>query len=321
MTRITPRLRTATLLAALSLATITAVAGCASHDAGDSAAGDSGAASQVDAGRDAAEVPAAQDADGLTSYSVADSSTGKAANRAPADPEIAQALIKKGNVELRADDVGKAKFDVQKAVDRHDGQVSEEETTTDDDGDPAYTRMVLRVPSSDFDATMADLTGLGTADLVSANASEEDVTTKLIDTRTRLAAQRRSVARITELFDRAQSIREIMAIEAQLSRRQAALDSLERRVAYLSNQTTLSTITVSIDKTPEKTAAVVEDDDSGFVAGLKAGWSGLSTFAVGLATVAGALLPWLIVVAILGPPALLLVRRVRRRISVRRSPA
>jgi hypothetical protein len=161
---------------------------------------------------------------------------------------------------------------------------------------------------------MEDLKGIDVAELETANTSEDDVTTKVIDTATRIKVQRRSIDRITVLFDRAESIRDIMAIEAQLSRRQAELDSLERQAAYLSGQTSMSTIVVSIDQIPEKKPAVAKKDDkAGFGAGLSAGWSGLTTFAIGLATVVGALLPWLIVVVIVGPPLLLLVRTIRRR--------
>jgi hypothetical protein len=224
-----------------------------------------------------------------------------------------QALIRRGDVELTAGDVGKAQFEVQQVVDRYGGQVSEERTTTGDNGKPAYTRMVLRIPSADFDRAIEALKGLEGADLDSANTSSDDVTRKVIDVRTRLQVQRQSIARITALFDRARSIRDVMAIEAQLATRQAELESLERQAAYLANQTSLSTITVSIDATPVKKAA--PKDATGFLAGLSAGWHGLVATAVALATVLGALLPWLVVLALLGPLALLLARAVRRRVS------
>jgi hypothetical protein len=232
---------------------------------------------------------------------------------------MSRAVIRKGNVELRSDDVGAAQAEVQKVVNRYFGQVTDEKTSTDDDGKPAYTNLVLRIPTERFGHAMDDLKGIADAELVSANSSENDVTTKLIDTRTRVAAQKRSIARITVLFSRAQSIRDIMAIEAELSQRQADLDSLERQQAYLRGQTSMSTITVSIDKTPATVVKKAQKDESGFLAGLSAGWDSLAAFGIGLATVLGALLPWLVVVAILGPPVYLLVRAIRRRISAGRS--
>ena len=121
----------------------------------------------------------------------------------------------------------------------------------------------------------------------------------MIDTRTRIEAQRRSIARITVLFDQAESIRDIMAIEAELlaaagrPRLAGADGGLPRRPD------------LDVDDRRqhrpdpgEEAKAEPEDDEAGFVAGFKAGWDGLTTFAVGLATVLGALLPWLVVLAI-----------------------
>jgi hypothetical protein len=290
------------LAAAVVVLTLAAGAGCSgSNDADSSAAGgSSGSAVRPDVGAaDAAEGPAPADAE-----AVADK---------PAETVLdAQALIRKGTVSLRSHDVGKAQLEAQKIADTYAGQVTDEKTTTDDDGDPAYTRMVLRIPSDDFARAMEDLKGIDVAELESADTSEDDVTARLIDTKTRLEVQRRSIDRITVLFEQAVSIRDVMAIEAQLSRRQAELESLERQAAYLADQTTMSTIVVVVDEIPEKVAAP-PSDKAGFVTGLEAGWKGLTAFAVALATIVGALLPWLIVVAILGPPLLLLLRAVRRR--------
>ncbi|WP_028635580.1 DUF4349 domain-containing protein [Nocardioides sp. URHA0032] len=302
-------------LALLSVLLAGALAGCSGSD-GAGGGGDSGAAGSAPV---AAEAPAP--ADGVRANAdLAQSYGAGARNRVEPGPEVmSRAVIRKGDVELRADDVGKAQFDVRRVVGRYAGEVTEEKTTTDDDGKPAYTNMVLRIPTESFGDAMADLQGTEGTELVSANSSEDDVTTKLIDTQSRLAAQKRSIARITVLFDRAQSIRDIMAIESELSQRQADLDSLERQAAYLRGQTSMSTITVSIDETPARVVPKAEEDRSGFFAGLSAGWDALAAFAVGLATLLGALLPWLVVLGILGPPAYLLVRAIRRRISAGRS--
>ena len=131
---------------------------------------------------------------------------------------------------------------------------------------------------------------------------------------------RRSIARITVLFDRAESIRDIMRIESELSRRQVALESLERQAAFLRGQTSMSTITLSIDQIPPKAAAKKADtDEAGFLTGLSAGWDALAAFAVALATALGALLPWLVVLGIVGTPAYLVWRR--RRAGLRGSAA
>lgn len=325
-----PRIAVPSLLALLLIALLGLAAcsgGSDDSDSGDSESESGGSNAVAPAPAAARGDEGAMDFDGAYAEDggVAQSSARGVVAEVPAEGqqlEVERSVIRKGDVALRADDVGKAQFEVQKVVDRVGGQVTDEKTTTDDDGSAAYTRMVLRIPTEDFSDTIADLKELAGAELESAASNEVDVTAKVIDTRTRLAAQRRSIARITVLFDRAESIRDIMRIESELSRRQADLESLERQAAFLRSQTSMSTITVSIDQVPPEKVAPEErdEDEAGFVSGLSAGWGALTTFAVALATALGALLPWLVVLGVLGVPAYLVWRR-RRASDSGRTPS
>jgi hypothetical protein len=287
----------------LGAALVAALVGCSGDDSDGGESSDSAAM----------EAPAADD--GVDAMTGGARSAAQSTARDELTPDVPRAVIRKGNVALRAEDVGRARIEVQKVVDRYAGEVTEEKTQSDDDGDAAYTRLVLRVPSDDFADAVDELKGIG--ELESASTNEDDVTTEVIDVRTRLKVQERSIARISVLFQQARSIRDIMAIESELSRRQADLEALQQQAAYLDNQTSLSTIVVSIDRIPAERAEPEDEDDAGFLAGLSAGWGALTTFAVGLATAVGALLPWLVVVALVGVPVLLVVRSLRRRQDLR----
>ncbi len=252
----------------------------------------------------ALEAPVPDSARGSDALGVLD--TDKAA---PRRSVTERSVLSKGTVVLRSRDVAGARFDVRQIVDRYAGEVSDEQTDTDKDGEVVSAHLVLRIPSADFGEAMADLEDV--ADLKFSGRSAEDVTTQVIDTQVRLRAQRRSIARITTLLDRAQDLRDIVLIESQLTRRQADLDSLEQQSSYLRDQTSLATITVDIDH--ERAAAEEADDRTGFLAGLSAGWHGLVAVAVGLATAAGALLPWMVVLLVLAGPGWLVFHWLRRR--------
>ena len=83
-------------------------------------------------------------------------------------PVEQQQVISTGNVQLRSDDVGQAIFDVRKVVDVHGGTISEDDTETDKDGDALRSRMVLRIPTADFDDAMSELEQVADAGLVQA---------------------------------------------------------------------------------------------------------------------------------------------------------
>ena len=216
-----------------------------------------------------------------------------------------RSVISTGVVSLRSTDVAELRFDVRSIVDLHRGEITEEATETNDEGEVKRSRLVIRVPVTEFADTMAELEDAG--ELVASSSTSEDVTTQVIDTQVRIRAQEKSLERVEILLARAQSIRDIIAIEAQLTRRQADLDSLKQQMAWLEDQTSMSTITVQLSTTPKDKPA--DEDESGFLAGLQAGWDGLTSFAVGAATVLGALLPFAVVLAVVGLPVWLLVRR------------
>ena len=222
------------------------------------------------------------------------------------------AVVRTGDVSLTADDVAAVAGQAHRTAARYGGQVADERTRADH-VDVSSVRLTLRVPSARFGRAYADLKGLGR--LTSATSSTEDVTTQLIDVDVRVSAQRASVRRVQALLDRAGSIRDVLAIEAQLTRRQEALDSLERRQAYLEDQTSLSTITVSIARTHHATPPP-PTHHAGFLGGLHRGWHALTTVATAVAAGAGAVLPFGVPLLLVGMPAWWLLHRRRRSTTV-----
>lgn len=273
--------------------------------------GDSGADAQPTSLEDAPAVEAEAGADGISSF---DSRATRAQGLGDTTERQgvalqSRAVISTGTVSLRSRDVEQSRFDVQRVVDDHRGEISDEQTSTDPDGRIDRSRLVLRVPSGSFDEVMDELGDV--ADLRSAKRTSEDVTTEVIDIDVRVRAQEKSLERVELLLARAQNLRAIIAIESQLTRRQAELDSLKAQQAYLADQTSLSTITVYLEQTEQPRPE--ERDEAGFLTGLAGGWDALVRSATVLATVIGAVLPFAVALLLLGAPLWLLVRSLLRR--------
>lgn len=308
----------------LTIAATTALVGCSGGDAGDEG---TTPAPAVLADREATEpaessgpAEASERSDPGGSQTSGSDATGSRTARpdSPGAPRPAprpaprqdRAIIATGTVSLRSDDVGRVRRDVQRIVDAHRGQIAEENTETDDEGRAQYARLVLRVPSSQFDEAMAALEKAG--ELRASQRSAQDVTTQVIDTDVRVRAQSASLRRVEALLARADTLQQVIWIESQLTDRQAELDSLKSQQAWLTDQTALSTITVDIELVPA-TEAEPASDRAGFLTGLRGGLDALEAATTAIATVVGALLPFAVVLLVLALPARLLLRRTLRR--------
>ncbi len=318
------RARHLSVTAALLAVLLVIASGCSGSGSSDDSEGspDRSDAFSEQGGSTSAEAPVPGEAQrrSLSSSAFAASGGGTAVGTADAvrlaPPERQEIdtrnLIKTGNVALQSEDVGAARFEVQKVVDAYAGEITEEETATDEEGEVERSRLVVRIPVTDFYEAMSGLEGA--ADLQTSSTSVDDVTTKVLDVGIRVRVQRRSIERIVQLLDRATTIRAVIAIEGQLAQRQADLASLERQQRFLAGQTQRATITVSLQRTPEPRVEQREAEEAkGFAAGLDAGWGQFKDMAVGVATASGALLPFVVALLVLGVPGVPLLRRLRRR--------
>jgi hypothetical protein len=186
-----------------------------------------------------------------------------------------------------------------------------------DDG-RSEAKIVLRVPSSRFVATLDAVKGFGKEER--RQVSTQDVTEQLVDLEARIANQKASVERVRALLARAQTIGEIVQLEAELSRREAELNSLTGRKNKLDDLSTLSTVTVHL-LGPEARLDTVDEDETGFLAGLERGWKAFLESLEILLTVLGALLPWAIGVGIPLYALIWFLRRLPRRRPAAAAPA
>jgi hypothetical protein len=259
---------------------------------------------------DAAEPQAAPASAGSVARDEAAQTFGDAGKASQADVQQ-RAVISTGQIELVSRDVTVARDRIDAILAEQGGRIGDENTETDKKGTVTHMHLVLRVPSNRFPTTMSDLAGVAT--LRSSTRKAEDVTTRVIDTDARIAAQRDGVHRLRQLVTRAANLPALLAVERELTARQADLESLLQQRAYLADRTSLATITVDIDRrVPPPPAKPAKHEAGGFVGGLQHGWHALVVVVVGLLVALGAALPLTVALALVGIPAWLVVRRFRR---------
>ncbi|MGV3721593.1 MAG: DUF4349 domain-containing protein, partial [Actinomycetota bacterium] len=109
------------------------------------------------------------------------------------------------------------------------------------------------------------------------------------------------------------TLADILAVEQELSRVRGEIEQLQGRLRLLANQTELTTITVAINEAQEFVPIRGTSFGAEAARTLRGSISAMKQAAQGLALVVIALLPWLLVAAVIVAPVVLLLRRLSRR--------
>ncbi len=302
ITNLRRRRRRARALVAAVLLSVLALAGCSADSDGTELSEPAAPGFAGEGGGQA--VPQAEDAD-------------RAAGEPQApDGQLApveeRSLIYSGSITVEVESVVQAADEAIALATGIGGYVAGDNRTILEDSSQAT--LVLRVPADRFTSTLDSLARLG--DEQSRLVQAEDVTEQLVDLDARIATQQASLDRVRDLLARAQTIGEIVSLENELTQRQAELDSLLQRRETMSGLVALATITVVLHG-PSGPEATDDEPETGFLAGLRAGWKGFLASVKVVLTVAGWLLPWAIAI---GGPVWLVLWIARRRHRSRRAP-
>ena len=303
-TPVRPARRLSTAAAALAL-TALALAGCSgAGDADDSgtAGGGSTQSEEMAVGgdksaavaRDSAAGTAAQPPQGQGSAAVA-----------PA--VLDRKLSRRADISLTVKDVDVAAARVRSIAASAQGLVLAEAISSEPDlpETGGYSTITISVPTASLDATLDELAKLGKVH--SRNATTDDVTAQYVDTESRVETMEASVNRVRALMSQATKLADIVALEAELSRRQADLEATKSQLAALDDATTLAPIEVRLST--DATVLEEAEDDTGFLAGLTAGWTAFTASVGVVLTVLGALLPFAVVAAVVVVPLVVWLRR------------
>jgi hypothetical protein len=188
------------------------------------------------------------------------------------------------------------------------GRVDDRTQTAATGHEPGTATLTLRIPSAGLTDALDQLKKLGRVRTL--KLATEDVTTKSQDLTARITALRTTVGRLLALETRAKTTADLLAIETDLSDRQADLDSLTAQQKYLSDQVQMSTMTIRF-VSPAVAAKAPPAPSPGNA--LTAGLVGFGTFFTWVFLVLSYLVPWLALAAVVTCGAIFLVRWRRRR--------
>jgi len=216
-----------------------------------------------------------------------------------------RAVVYTGDITVRVDNVDDAARRAGSQAESAGGFVSSDKRATA--GTRGEAHLTLRIPADRFTGTIDELATLGKEE--SRNFSTEDRTQEVVDLDAQIVSQKASVDRTRALLAKANTIGEIVSVEAELAKRESALATLEARKRRLADLVALSTVNVHL-LGKDAPSPVAAEDGAGFLAGLKAGWRGFLGAMTVLLAILGFLLPFMLV---LGLPAAVVWWLLRRR--------
>ena len=219
-------------------------------------------------------------------------------------PTDGRQVVTNATLRLQAKQVGEATARATVIVTAAGGYLFSENAAV---GHHSEAMLVFKVPPTAFTAVLDQLAELGTR--VDQQVTTDDETAQVVDLEGRLAAATASTARLRALYDRAENVPDVVAIEAELVKREGEVETLQGQLRVVQAQVAQATITLTVAKlvpvVPPTEAA------SGFLAGLDRGWTAFVAAAGAGATVLGVLLPFVALAGVVGGITLGIRRRLR----------
>ena len=160
-----------------------------------------------------------------------------------AAPLAERLLVRTADLRVTVEDVGAAASAVHGLAAAQGGYVEGEQR-----GDRSAT-ITLRVPDTSLAVVLDTLSRLGK--LEHRSVSAQDVTELVLDLDARLATLVATRDRLRQLLERAGSVADVVAVERELARVQADVESLQRRLNHLRSSAALSEVRVDL-RQPEK---------------------------------------------------------------------
>jgi len=225
---------------------------------------------------------------------------------------LGRSQIKSAEIGLHSSRVATVVAGVEGVASSQGGFVANENTVTNIHGVATSSSITIRVPVDTFETAVAAVSKLG--QLADRRVSTQDVTGRVADVDSRVASAKDAITQLRLLFSHATKLSDIITLESELQARQTELEALLAQQRALTNETTLSTISVQVSRPPTATTLTHHEDQStGFIGGLKQGWDALATTFVTVSHGLGAALP--LGLTLLAIAALLwaAVRRIPRR--------
>jgi hypothetical protein len=182
-------------------------------------------------------------------------------------------VIREGEIYFECRDVQETETFLKNEVKSAKGYISNESANSY--GERTERRLSIRVPSDQLDGLIEKIQAHAVR-IENTNIRSEDVTEQFIDVEARLKTKKELEVRYISLLQQAKNVDEILQIERELSNIRGEIESMQGRLNFLKDRTSMSTLNVTFFVEGEKAFGFT----SKLGQGIKNGWTNLQWFIV-----------------------------------------
>lgn len=193
-------------------------------------------------------------------------------------------IIKTASLNLEVKDYTAYNSSLRDKIKQTGGYVAQEQQTQSDY--KIENTITIKVPVDQFDNAV-NLISTSVKEINEKKITSADVTTEVIDTRSRLEAKKQVRLRYLDLLKQARNMEEILRVQSEINGIQEEIESAAGRIEYLSHSSSFSTINLTFYQILNATAK--DTDKPSFStklgAAFKNGWSWVGEVFVGIVSI------------------------------------
>jgi hypothetical protein len=228
---------------------------------------------------------------------------------------VERKIIRDAALTLEVEEPVKAAERITSIAESRGGFVVSSESRHESGGRGGRTYEVItvqaRVPSAQFDAALKEIRAAG-GSVTAEKVSGKDVTEEYIDLEARLRTQQALEAQLLDIMKSAHAVSDAISVQRELTNVRTEIERIEGRRRFLENQSSLSTITVTLQPPAPLVATTGFFHSVGEALG-----DGVDIAAAITLFLIRAVLALLPVVLFLGLPAYFILRYLLRRMNRR----
>ena len=202
-------------------------------------------------------------------------------------------IIKTANLNLEVKDYNVYNTSLREKLKQFGGYIAQEEQSQSEY--KIENIITIKTPVDQFDNAVNSISS-NVKELNEKKITSEDVTTEVIDTRSRLEAKKQVRLRYLDLLKQAKNMEEILSVQSEINGIQEQIESAAGRMEYLQHSSSFSTIHLTFYQVLN--GAAIDNDKPTFSTRItnafRFGWNWIGELSIGIVSI------WPLLLAVFG---------------------